>query len=177
MLEHLHASGRRCFQLFLGSRGHFLADGVFQIGLEALIGIQLRAVARKVERFDLAFPAKGPSWLLSHNPSRDSHHAPVDSTYDSINGTPVSSDNKPAFQMDKADHAQAVSYDNKPGAAAYRQTHDADFDCVFVAEYADTLLVRPGYLTRGHVPATRDTRDALAPVIDKRFAEWRSRSA
>jgi hypothetical protein len=61
----------------------------------------------------------------SYNPNRESHHMPADSTYDSVNGTPVSSDDKPTIQMDKDDHKQTASYDNKPGASAYRATQKA----------------------------------------------------
>ncbi|MFI8616860.1 hypothetical protein ACIGHN_15265 [Acidovorax sp. NPDC077693] len=58
----------------------------------------------------------------SYSPKRQSHHVPADSAYGSINGNPVSSDNKPTIQMDLEDHKNTASYDNKPGAAQYRDT-------------------------------------------------------
>ena len=61
----------------------------------------------------------------TYSPPRESHHVPAKSTYQSINGNPISDDNKPAFQMDKEDHAQTASHDHKPGAAAYRQAQTA----------------------------------------------------
>jgi hypothetical protein len=48
-----------------------------------------------------------------------------------------------------------------------------DFDRVFVSEYKDSLLVKPGYLTTWHVPPTWSEYDKISPIIDRRFSEWK----
>lgn len=50
---------------------------------------------------------------------------PADSTYDKINGRPVSSDGKPTIQMDKDDHMKTKSWGSGAAAKAYRATQEA----------------------------------------------------
>jgi hypothetical protein len=47
---------------------------------------------------------------------QEAHHMPADSV------STVGTSGGPAIQMDKADHAQTASHDNKPGSAAHRST-------------------------------------------------------
>jgi hypothetical protein len=60
-----------------------------------------------------------------YDPPRESHHMPADSAYDKINGSNVSSDSKPAIQMDKSDHERTASWGRSKAAEAYRDTQSA----------------------------------------------------
>lgn len=57
-----------------------------------------------------------------YDPPRESHHMPADSTYDKINGKPVSSGYKPSIQMDKVDHEKTASWGSSKMSEAYRGT-------------------------------------------------------
>ncbi|CRM52120.1 hypothetical protein HX810_06525 [Pseudomonas salomonii] len=49
----------------------------------------------------------------SYSPRRESHHMPADSAYSKINGRAVSSDAKPAIQLDINDHYATASWGSK----------------------------------------------------------------
>ncbi len=50
---------------------------------------------------------------------QEAHHMPADSA------SPIKQNNGPAIQMDRADHKQTASYDNKKGADEYRKIQKA----------------------------------------------------
>lgn len=53
-------------------------------------------------------------------PKRESHHMPANSTYEKLNGGKVSDANKPAIQVDLADHEQTSSYKYSKNSIEYR---------------------------------------------------------
>ena len=54
----------------------------------------------------------------------------------------------------------------------WKHSYGVDFDKVFVSEYADPLLVKPGFLSTWHVPPTWAEYDKMAPTISQRHSEW-----
>ena len=60
-----------------------------------------------------------------YDPKRESHHMPADATYSSMDGKSISTDSKPAIQMDKADHHKTASWGSSASAKAYRDTQAA----------------------------------------------------
>jgi hypothetical protein len=61
----------------------------------------------------------------SYDPKRESHHMPADATYSTLDGKSISTDLKPAIQMDKADHHKTASWGSGQSANAYRNTQAA----------------------------------------------------
>ena len=60
LFELEHVFGCSGFQLCFCSHRHLGTDGVLEIGIESLLGIELWAIARQVEEFDLIFALGGP---------------------------------------------------------------------------------------------------------------------
>ena len=56
----------------------------------------------------------------------------------------------------------------------WRHRYNVDFDKVFVTEYADALLVKPGFPSTWHVPGAWPEFDSIAPLISQRFSEWQA---
>lgn len=86
-----------------------------------------------------------------YDPPRESHHMPADSTYDKINGKPVSSGYKPSIQMDKVDHEKTASWGSSKMSEAYRDTQSklikqgkAGYLAAMLMDVAD---VRPSLVT------------------------------
>ena len=55
----------------------------------------------------------------------------------------------------------------------WQHSYGVDFDKVFVTEYADPLLVKPGFASTWHVPGTWEEFEKIEPLLDLRFSEWK----